>query len=407
MLIPRGLAIALLIVAPATGTLGTLTPASAQDPTTHTVAVDGSADFTSVQAAVDAAASGDVVMVLPGTYTEQVVIDKDLDLMGDGPRAEVVIAAPTDAAGSPEAAGPGSGQPFALWLAGETVTVSDLTVAIPHGVTGVVSTAGAPLIERVSLVGGAEMRASAYVHSPYRSMAFFDMSRPTVRDSEWDGYVTVRDGASVTFVGNTVYGDTISIDGPGETSVRDTVLQRGSIALHRGVVAVIEGNEFNGDITQLGIDSGSSAEVRGNVFNGSVEDASIWIEGSDTTAVISGNTVNDSQTAIRISDADTVTVTGNALEAAVLGIAITGANALIDDNTIASEAAGIGIAAGAEPTITGNTIDAGGNAIVVGFATAPVISGNVVCGEEVSIFVMDGASPEIGGNEVCEDVQAG
>ena len=116
MLIPRGLAIALLIVAPATGTLGTLTPASAQDPTTHTVAVDGSADFTSVQAAVDAAASGDVVMVQPGTYTEQVVIDKDLDLIGDGPRADIVITAPTDVAGSPVGARPGSGQPFALRL---------------------------------------------------------------------------------------------------------------------------------------------------------------------------------------------------------------------------------------------------------------------------------------------------
>ena len=43
----------------------------------YVVATDGSGDFTALQAAVDAAAPGDEILVKPGIYRERVVVHRD------------------------------------------------------------------------------------------------------------------------------------------------------------------------------------------------------------------------------------------------------------------------------------------------------------------------------------------
>ncbi len=404
MLSATGLTVALtLLASSASATDIEDVPAQAGASAVHTVAADGSTDFSSIQAAVDAASSGDTVVVKPGMYTEAVTIDKDLSLLGDGPRGEIVVAATADPARIDSRAD--TNRPHAILLTGESVTVAGLTVSTPDGTNGVVATAGAPVIERVSFVGPeeTEVRASAHTHRLFTSLAFFGQTSPTVQDCEWDGYAAVRDGASVNFVGNTVNGDTISIDGPGESSVRDSVLHRGSISMSLKATGVIEGNEFDGDLGQVGVDTGATVEVRANTFRGSADDAAIWVEGPDVTAVVTGNTVAESRDGVRIARGATVVVDANTFDVTGMGLTVSATDAHIEGNTIRSDGAGIVIISGADPTVTANTIDAGRRAIVVDRHSDPIIEGNVICGDEVSLYVEDGAEPQIGDNELCED----
>src|SRR5262249_30260005 len=52
-------------------------------------------DYPSIQAAIDAAKPGRIVMVLPGTYTEQISIGKNLTLIGAGMDVTIVRAPAT------------------------------------------------------------------------------------------------------------------------------------------------------------------------------------------------------------------------------------------------------------------------------------------------------------------------
>ena len=114
-------------------------------------------DYPTIQSAIDAASPGDTIKVLSGTYTEQIIITKDLKIIGSGAKSTVIKA--------PAVLNPSPFQPVAgranivEMFDSAKVTMKGLTVAGPSGVVcpglaGIRVTDGSTLNLDISLIKG-------------------------------------------------------------------------------------------------------------------------------------------------------------------------------------------------------------------------------------------------------------
>ena len=67
--------------------------AARTEPPTHVVDPFHRGDFTTISEAIKTASPGDRILVRPGLYTESLVIDKPLEILGDGPAADIQVHA--------------------------------------------------------------------------------------------------------------------------------------------------------------------------------------------------------------------------------------------------------------------------------------------------------------------------
>ena len=88
-------------------------------------------DFPTIQEAVDAANEGDVIKVLPGTYTEQIIINKSLTIIGSGAKS-TIIQAPDVLNPSPVIPFPGRAHIVDIFNEA-IVTMKGFTIAGPSG----------------------------------------------------------------------------------------------------------------------------------------------------------------------------------------------------------------------------------------------------------------------------------
>jgi len=62
------------------------------EPKTWTVDDDGPADFHTIQEAVDVASDGDTVFVYEGTYSENIIVNKGISLLGEDKYTTIIDA---------------------------------------------------------------------------------------------------------------------------------------------------------------------------------------------------------------------------------------------------------------------------------------------------------------------------
>jgi pectinesterase/pectate lyase len=391
MLSATGLAAAIAILAITVNVVDddALTPgAEAAD---HVVAADGSTDFDTIQAAVDAAADGDTIAVLPGTYTEAVVIDKDLTLFGDGPREQIVLIAPADGPERDIDFAWLSAAPYALLLLETDGEVRDLTLA------GEAS--------RLFVEGGA----------PMVSGMLFDQVGRAYEGSAVAGAVNVQHQGRPTFTGNQLVGG-------------------GGMSAYSDSNPIFEGNLLDGSGTIDG-DFGDDAVIRDNTIIGPGRQGITFL--GATSALVVGNTVRDKDWGITTGEGINVTVgtNGSTFEPTIEGNTITGTgraainlvggSPIVADNTLADGSTGISLARsfgtvsgndvsgfeagvvvvqGGGPTLTDNTITGNGRGLATDRGgTELTLSGNTICDNETNLRLLVDQEVETEGNEICED----
>lgn len=231
-------------------------------------------DYPTIQAAVNAAAPGDTVFVLAGTYTEQVTIDRDLKLSGSGAETTIIQAPATLARNS-------FGLTYLVQVGnGARVNMSGFTVSGPGPGSCGSLTVGVQVLEGANL----ELSNSSVVHirdnPPATSMfrcfggvaigvgvgPFFgggSVGHAVVRDVEVSDYGfvgigVVGAGSSGTFKNNRITGrGTPSSQGVelrfGSTAriQENTIRQNGNGILVIDSIAEIAENAISGNLCDL------------------------------------------------------------------------------------------------------------------------------------------------------------
>lgn len=131
---------------------GFATAADCDDPTPNTA-------FVTIQSAIDAASSGNTIKVCPGTYAEELNINKPLTLLGPndtinpntGARTDEAIIVPTFS----DPINPGFGGPLVVYLATSGITFKGFTVDGDN-----------PLVSGGLLFNGADVNAEFGIYGP-------------------------------------------------------------------------------------------------------------------------------------------------------------------------------------------------------------------------------------------------
>ena len=317
--------------------------------------------YATIQAAIDAARSGETVKVGPGTFREKIVFKPGIRLVGGGMDVTTIsIAGTTDCLDAKDcasgtisgftfehtAANPPNDVEYVVWLHGSAVQVHDC-----------------------------RMRNSGSF-----GVSCEDGDRSVVEDCEIVGAHTVGlrakgAGTQPVFRGNRVHGT-------GGTG----------IVFNDGAAGVAENNTSE-DNTQFGfsiLDKGTAPTLTGNTVRRNKMSGFTYQKEAGGTAT--NNIVTDNTEAgFRIADAGSVPtlshnqVKGNGLSGFIV---LEGGGGLLDTNT--------------------SDANSGSGVMIRGAGTAPTLKNNRLTGNKLNgLYIGDGATPTAESNTVSGNVQSG
>jgi len=324
-----------------------------------TIVVDpsGSGTVETIAEAVAMAHDGDTIRVMPGTYPEPLVIDKDIVLEGDldSEREAIVVTFTLEHPTTRTLWG--DDLPTAVRLEDATATIRHLHITGPdHGIAVTVSGGDVHVDDVSGDLDGGFMGKGRYL------LFVQDAGTAAVEDVTCDCSIGTTEGSTLDLERLMQTGDMVLIINGSVGEVRDSV------------------------ISSLWIQQGADATVSDSTINYEVS-----VEETGTVAELHGNII------------------GGAENGPPVGVTIRGGMATLRGNTIRGYVTGLDIGYGPGPIVEGNTFEDNATAIDMQNRPAPTvqealanITGNTFCGNVTDISAPGEIDAALATNEACD-----
>ncbi len=251
-------------------------------------------EYSTIQGAIDAAEEGDVIIVSPGTYTENIdFIGKDITVRSSDPEdPKVVDATIIDGGGKGSVVIFQSGETAEARLAGFTITNGDGSrVVMQDGLKGasgggvLVVSGSSPTIVGNKITGNQAEQIGGGIFAGDQSSPTIEGNEITGNQAQWGGGIMVRHNSSPTIVGNEITDNVALKDG-------------GGIYVWANSSPTIEGNEITDNVAfkvggGIHVGGNSSPTIVGNMISNNQAKYGGGIDVYASSPTIEGNTITE------------------------------------------------------------------------------------------------------------------
>lgn len=370
---------------------------AADDHRVHIVAADGGADFETISAAIEAAAPDDKILVRPGTYIENLHLDKPLTLSGDGAREEIVILHDESDRQIVDM-DPDGPSVITIYVDDADVTIERISIMDEHDLyTSILLDGGTSTVRDVYANDFIGVRGDANVtveDSYVERLGTWGPDNYThATGNEIRDHFFASEGSRGRFEGNTVIDRPVVIESGAEFEIVDNTMtplpnEPGVVVVDHASRATITGNEVEGGFAGVILEFAGESLVEGNTVHG----AELGVLSVETPSTIAGNSITDAIEVGIVAAGNGMTISGNDIRGGRLGIhahALEGGPPDIPQLET-------------PPRLFQNNVqDVSHFGIVIEDSAASVEDNTICAGRDAFQFVGD-ADPDILTNEVCE-----
>ena len=362
------------------------------EPPTHVVDPFHRGDFTTISEAIKTARPGDRILVRPGLYTESVVIDKPLEILGDGPAADIQVHA-RDA--------------HVVVFRANISRIANLTL---RQIGGEGTWAGVDIGQGRLELEGCNITSQSSVCVAIHGGADPRLRRNAIHDGQVAGVLVSHQGLGILedndITRNVVVGVAI---GPGgnPTLRRNTIRDGESVGVYvwdQGL-GVLEDNDISGNAS-VGVEirTGGNPTLRRNTIrDGKSGGVSVHDQG---LGILEDNDITGNALAgVEIRTGGNPTLRRNTIRDGKQGGVWVGDQGLgiLEDNDITGNAlAGVAITTGGNPTLRRNTIrDGKQGGVWVGDQGLGILEDNdITANAEAGVEITTGSNPTLRRNRI-------